>query len=118
VVLTQVFFNTIFILYFQFAILFAERYPHDGQHRMLATLMLPVPPAIVMECLNCNGSGTDIWDNQDGFQFAYKTFVGDGEIKARIVVMDNQVPGINAVLCSVKVLLRDQKNSCMALTQW
>lgn len=36
-----------------------------------------------------HGSGADIWDTQDGFRFAYKTFVGDGEIKARVVSMDN-----------------------------
>ncbi|MBS1609393.1 MAG: discoidin domain-containing protein [Bacteroidetes bacterium] len=35
------------------------------------------------------GSGDDIWSTQDGFRFAYKTFVGDGEIKARVVSMDN-----------------------------
>ena len=36
-----------------------------------------------------HGSGKDIWDNQDGFRFAYKTFVGDGEIKARVKSLDN-----------------------------
>jgi hypothetical protein len=36
-----------------------------------------------------HGSGADIWDVQDGFRFAYKTFAGDGEIKARVLSMDN-----------------------------
>jgi hypothetical protein len=36
-----------------------------------------------------NGSGSDIWDTQDEFRFAYKTIVGDGEIIARVVDQDN-----------------------------
>jgi hypothetical protein len=35
------------------------------------------------------GSGSDIWDAQDGFHFAYKTLIGDGEIQTRILEMDN-----------------------------
>ena len=35
------------------------------------------------------GSGSDIWDTQDQFRFAYKTIVGDGTITARIVDQDN-----------------------------
>jgi hypothetical protein len=35
------------------------------------------------------GSGNDIWDTQDGFRFAYKTFVGDGEVSARFISLDN-----------------------------
>ncbi len=35
------------------------------------------------------GSGTDIWDTQDQFRFAYKTIVGNGEIIARVVDQDN-----------------------------
>ncbi|MBS1598159.1 MAG: discoidin domain-containing protein [Bacteroidetes bacterium] len=34
------------------------------------------------------GSGNDIWDTQDGFRFAYKTLLGDGEIIARVLSMD------------------------------
>jgi len=35
------------------------------------------------------GSGNDIWDTQDGFRFAYKTLLGDGEIIARVLSLDN-----------------------------
>lgn len=35
------------------------------------------------------GSGTDIWDTQDQFRFAYKTIVGNGTIIARVVDQDN-----------------------------
>lgn len=38
------------------------------------------------------GSGADIWDTQDAFRFAYKTLVGNGDIKARVVDIDNVNP--------------------------
>lgn len=38
------------------------------------------------------GSGNDIWDTEDGFRYAYKTFVGDGEMSARVVSFDNTSP--------------------------
>ncbi|MEP7318319.1 MAG: T9SS type A sorting domain-containing protein, partial [Panacibacter sp.] len=34
------------------------------------------------------GSGDDIWSNADAFRFAYTTNVGDLEIKARVLTMD------------------------------
>jgi len=36
-----------------------------------------------------HASGNDIWGTEDAFRIAYKTFVGDGEIKARVLSMDN-----------------------------
>lgn len=38
------------------------------------------------------GSGTDIWDTEDQFRFAYKTLVGNGEIKARALDLDATNP--------------------------
>jgi len=34
------------------------------------------------------GSGSDIWNNNDGCQFAYQTLQGDGSITARVASMD------------------------------
>lgn len=34
------------------------------------------------------GSGHDIWDNADGFHFAYRTLTGDGEIIARVLSVE------------------------------
>src|SRR5262249_25559685 len=36
-----------------------------------------------------NGSGSDIWDVADSFQFVYKPLSGDGEIVARLVSLNN-----------------------------
>lgn len=33
---------------------------------------------------NLKASGTDVWNSADGFQFAYKTFNGDGAISVRV----------------------------------
>jgi hypothetical protein len=41
------------------------------------------------EIFEISGSGRNTALNADAFHFANKTFVGDGEIKARIVAMDN-----------------------------
>jgi glucose/arabinose dehydrogenase/regulation of enolase protein 1 (concanavalin A-like superfamily) len=35
------------------------------------------------------GSGSDIWNNSDRFHFAYQALAGDGEIRARVVSVDN-----------------------------
>ncbi len=36
-----------------------------------------------------NGSGTDIWNYNDSFHFAYREMLGDGEISARLVSNDS-----------------------------
>src|SRR5262249_19662715 len=36
-----------------------------------------------------NGSGSDIWDVADSFQFVYKPLSGDGSIEARVVSINN-----------------------------
>jgi hypothetical protein len=36
-----------------------------------------------------NGSGSDIWDVADSFQFVYEPLSGDGEIVARVVSLNN-----------------------------
>ncbi len=36
-----------------------------------------------------NGAGADIWNAADGFQFAYTTLTGDGQISARVTSLSN-----------------------------
>ena len=42
------------------------------------------------------GSGADIWDMVDGFQFAYRTLTGDGTIVARVATLQNIDPWTKA----------------------
>jgi regulation of enolase protein 1 (concanavalin A-like superfamily) len=43
-----------------------------------------------------SGSGADIWDTSDAFQFASKTLTGDGEIRARVTSQTNTDPWAKA----------------------
>lgn len=52
------------------------------------------------------GSGVDIWDNADSFQFQYVNFSGDGEIKARVATQQNTDQWALA-----GVMIRDNLNS-------
>jgi hypothetical protein len=63
-----------------------------------------------------NGSGADIWDTQDGFRFAYKTFVGDGEIKARVISMDNSNAWNKCGLMFRESFAPGSRHTFMALT--
>jgi PKD repeat protein len=36
-----------------------------------------------------NGSGADIWDTTDGFQYVYQAHAGDGQIVARVTALQN-----------------------------
>lgn len=63
-----------------------------------------------------HGSGADIEGTQDGFRFAYKTFVGDGELIARIVTMDNSDPWNKAGLMFRESLDPGSRNAFVALT--
>ncbi len=45
---------------------------------------------------NLIASGTDIWNNVDGFQFAHTTIDGDGEIVARVISMQFTDPWAKA----------------------
>ena len=49
-----------------------------------------------------SGSGTDIWDTADAFQFASQTLTGDGEIRARVTSQTNTDPWAKA-----GVMIRD-----------
>ena len=42
------------------------------------------------------GSGADIWDTIDGFQFAYRMLTGDGTIVARVATLQNVDPWTKA----------------------
>jgi hypothetical protein len=45
-----------------------------------------------------NGSGVDIWNNSDSYQFVYQPWTGDGQIVARVVSMQNTAPAAKAGL--------------------
>jgi len=63
-----------------------------------------------------NGSGTDIWGTEDAFRFAFKTLVGDGEIKARVVAMDQSDQWNKCGIMVRESLTPGSKHAFIALT--
>lgn len=62
------------------------------------------------------GSGTDIWDTQDEFRFAYKTLVGDGDIVARVVDQDATNEWNKAGIMVRESLTQGSRHAFIALT--
>jgi regulation of enolase protein 1 (concanavalin A-like superfamily) len=53
-----------------------------------------------------NGSGADIWDSADAFQYASQTLTGNGEIRARVTSQSNTDPWAKA-----GVMIRESANA-------
>jgi len=68
------------------------------------------------EVFELKASGDDIWNTQDAFHFAYKTFVGDGEIKARVVSMDQSDPWNKCGIMFRESLTPGSRHAFIALT--
>lgn len=62
------------------------------------------------------GSGTDIWDTNDEFRFAYKTIIGNGEIKARVTDQDATNPWNKAGIMVRESLSPGSRHVFIALT--
>src|SRR6185369_12184421 len=61
-------------------------------------------------------SGADIWDPVDGFRFAYKTFVGNGEYVAKVLTMDNTNPWNKCGIMFRESLAEGSRHAFIALT--
>jgi regulation of enolase protein 1 (concanavalin A-like superfamily) len=62
------------------------------------------------------GSGSNIWYNADGFQFAYQTMSGDGSIVARVVSIQNTSNDAKAGVMIRESLTPGSKHALMNLT--
>lgn len=63
-----------------------------------------------------SGSGEDIWQQQDGFQFAYQAFTGDAAIIARVTQLTNTDPWAKAGVMIRSSLEDNATNVFLALT--
>ncbi|HYK47117.1 MAG TPA: T9SS type A sorting domain-containing protein, partial [Parafilimonas sp.] len=61
-------------------------------------------------------SGTDIWDTEDEFRFAYQTLVGDGEIIAQVLDQDKTDPWNKAGIMARETLTPGSRHAFIALT--
>jgi regulation of enolase protein 1 (concanavalin A-like superfamily) len=62
------------------------------------------------------GSGSNIWYNADGFQFAYQTMSGDGSIVARVASIQNTHSDAKAGVMIRESLAPGSKHTLMNLT--
>ncbi len=62
------------------------------------------------------GSGTDIWDTADAFQFPYQTLTGDGAIIARVVTVGNTDPWAKAGVMMRDTLTAGSAHAMMILS--
>jgi glucose/arabinose dehydrogenase len=63
-----------------------------------------------------NGSGADIWDGADGFQFVYQPLNGDGQIVARVASLDNTHPNAKAGLMIRESLTAGSRHAVVNVT--
>lgn len=62
------------------------------------------------------GSGSDIWNTSDGFQYAYQTLAGDGEIIARVASIQNTNSWAKAGVMIRESLASNSKNAFMLVS--
>lgn len=61
-------------------------------------------------------SGTDIWNNADGFQYAFKTFLGDGSVTVRIDSLNGANPWAKAGIMFRETLDSTSRQALIAMT--
>jgi hypothetical protein len=62
------------------------------------------------------GSGTDIWDAADAFQYVYQPLVGDGQIIARVLSVQNTDPWAKAGVMIRENLTPGSRNAALVVS--
>jgi hypothetical protein len=84
------------------------------QHQDVGTSGDPSPQGnatFANNTYSVTGSGSDVWDTNDHFQFLYSPFVGDGEISARVVTEGFADPSTKAGVMIRESLTANAKNA-------
>lgn len=63
-----------------------------------------------------DGSGSDIWNGSDSFQYAYQTLAGDGEIIARVASVENTNSWAKAGVMIRESLVSNSKHAFMLMS--
>src|SRR5262249_2488908 len=64
-----------------------DNLPDPWLHQDVGSVGAPGSAIATNGAYSLKGSGGDIWNAADGFHFAYRTLVGDGEIRARVTAV-------------------------------
>ena len=90
--------------------------PPNWSHRDIGAVGLAGDASYLNGQFNLIASGTDIWDNADGFQFASTPLDGDGQIVARVFSMQYTDPWDKAGVMFRENFSPGSKYALMSLT--
>ncbi|HSY10218.1 MAG TPA: PQQ-dependent sugar dehydrogenase [Candidatus Dormibacteraeota bacterium] len=90
--------------------------PPGWMHADIGSVGFPGDASYLDGRFNLIASGVDIWDNADGFQFAYTPLTGDEQIVARVTSMQITDPWAKAAVMFRESLLPGSKHAIMAVT--
>ena len=85
-------------------------------HQDVGSVALAGDAALAGTTYTISGSGVDIWDYADGFQFAYRPWTGDGEIIARVTGIANTDPWAKAGVMFRESLATGSRHAFMCIT--
>jgi uncharacterized repeat protein (TIGR03806 family) len=90
--------------------------PPDWSHTDIGSVGFPGDASFLNGHFNLIASGGDIWDNADGFHFAYTPLDGDGQIVARVTSMQFTDPWAKAGAMLRENFSPGSKHALMAVT--
>jgi regulation of enolase protein 1 (concanavalin A-like superfamily) len=90
--------------------------PSPWKNQDVGTVAVPGSASFSSSTFTLKGAGDDIYGTADGFQFAYQTLTGDGEIIAKVTGLDNTHVYAKAGIMIRESLTSDSKHALTNLT--
>lgn len=90
--------------------------PSPWRNGDIGSVGLPGSTGVSGGTFTVRGSGADIWNNADGFQFVYRPLAGDGTIVARVTAVQNTDVWAKAGVMMRETLAADSRHALMAVT--
>jgi len=94
----------------------APSLPSNWTHADIGSVGFPGDASFLSGRFNLIASGTDIWENSDGFHFACTPLTGDGQIIARVVSMQFTDPWAKAGVMFRENVSPGSKHALMVVT--
>ncbi len=90
--------------------------PAPWQHQDVGAVGLAGDATHLDGAFTVSGSGTDIWNNADGFHFTYRDWSGNAEIVARVTSVGNTDPWAKAGVMFRESLTAGSRHVMMVIT--
>lgn len=94
----------------------ATALPVPWQHQDVGAVGLTGDATHTAGAFTVSGSGTDIWNNADGFHFVYQPWTGNGEIIARVGSVGNTDPWAKAGVMFRESLTAGSRHAMLVIT--